>query len=63
MFCGKLAQYGEPSKMRQSQHPFLKALCIWVRIQVLNDELRGTFSRWYPGMKEVPLAPEEEVAA
>jgi hypothetical protein len=26
MLCGKLAQYGEPSKMRRSQHPFLKAL-------------------------------------
>ena len=34
-----------------------------VRIQVLNDELRQTFCRWYPGMEEVPLAPEEEVAA
>jgi hypothetical protein len=22
-----------------------------VRIQVLNEELRGTFCRWYPGMK------------
>jgi len=34
-----------------------------VRIQVLNDELRQIFCRWYPGMEEVPLAPEEEVAA
>lgn len=34
-----------------------------VRIQVLNDELQQTFSRWYPGMEEVPLAPEEEVSA
>jgi hypothetical protein len=34
-----------------------------VRIHVLNDELRQAFSRWYPGMKEVPLAPEEEAAA
>jgi hypothetical protein len=34
-----------------------------VRVHVLNDELRQTFDRWYPGMEEVPLAPEEEVAA
>ena len=34
-----------------------------VRIQVLNDELRQTFCRWYPGMEEMSLAPEEEVAA
>jgi hypothetical protein len=34
-----------------------------VRIHVLNDELRRIFCRWYPGMEEVPLVPEEEVAA
>jgi hypothetical protein len=34
-----------------------------VRIHVLNDELRRTFCRWYPDMEEMPLAPEEDVAA
>jgi len=34
-----------------------------VRIHVLNDELRQTFCRWYPGMEEVLPAPEDEVAA
>ncbi len=34
-----------------------------VCIHVLNDELRQIFWRWYPGMEEVLLAPEEEVAA
>lgn len=42
---------------KEGAHRLLQA-----RIQVLNDELRQTFSRWYPGMEEVPLAPEEEVA-
>ncbi len=27
-----------------------------VRVQVLNDELRRTFCRWYPGMGETPRA-------
>ena len=30
-------------------------LLLQVRAQVLNDELRGTFCRWYPGMK--PAGP------
>jgi hypothetical protein len=34
-----------------------------VRVQVLNDELRQTFCRWYPGMEEASPAPGEESAA
>jgi hypothetical protein len=34
-----------------------------VRIQVLNDELRQTFCNWYPGMRETPLATENDRAA
>ena len=33
-----------------------------VRTQGLNDDLRATFKRWYPGMKADP-APAEEAAA
>jgi hypothetical protein len=33
-----------------------------VRTQVLNDDLRATFDRWYPGLKAAP-EPAEEVAA
>ena len=25
-----------------------------VRTQVLNDDLRATFQRWYPGLKAAP---------
>src|SRR5712692_9942596 len=34
-----------------------------VRIQVLNDELRQTFCNWYPGMRETPIATENDKAA
>ncbi len=34
-----------------------------VRIQVLNDELQQTFSSWYPGMSETPIATENDKAA
>ena len=33
-----------------------------VRTQVLNDDLRATFERWYPGMKPRPVPVEEAVA-
>jgi len=31
-------------------------LLLQTRVQVLNDELRETFSRWFPGMR-----PDEQV--
>jgi hypothetical protein len=32
-------------------------LLLQTRVQVLNDDLRKTFDRWFPGMKEkVPAA-------
>ena len=37
-------------------------LLLQVRTQGLNDDLRATFKRWYPGMKADP-APAEEAAA
>jgi hypothetical protein len=37
-------------------------LLLQVRTQVLNDDLRATFERWYPGLKADP-APAEEAAA
>ena len=37
-------------------------LLLQVRTQGLNDDLRATFKRWYPGMKANP-APAEEAAA
>jgi len=37
-------------------------LLLQVRTQGLNDDLRATFTRWYPGMKADP-APAEEAAA
>jgi hypothetical protein len=33
-----------------------------VRTRVLNEDMRTTFHRWYPGMKAVP-EPAEDVAA
>lgn len=34
-----------------------------VRIQVLNEELRQTFRRWYPGMRELlPVEGEQRAA-
>jgi hypothetical protein len=33
-----------------------------VRTQVLNDDLRATFHRWYPGLKAAPEPAEEEAA-
>jgi hypothetical protein len=37
-------------------------LLLQVRAQVLNDDLRATFERWYPGMKARPAQVEETVA-
>ena len=37
-------------------------LLLQVRTRVLNDDLRATFERWYPGMKADP-DPVEEAAA
>ena len=37
-------------------------LLLQVRTQVLNDDLRATFERWYPGMKADPAPLEEAVA-
>lgn len=34
-----------------------------VRIQVLNEELRANFCRWYPGMKQAELKEEQKAAA
>lgn len=34
-----------------------------VRIQVLNEELRTNFCRWYPGMKEEVVKKEQKAAA
>lgn len=34
-----------------------------VRVQVLNNELRQTFCRWYPGMLETLIPTEEALAA
>ena len=37
-------------------------LLLQVRTRVLNNELRDTFSRWYPGMDLAPQPPLKEVA-
>jgi hypothetical protein len=37
-------------------------LLLQVRTHVLNDELRDTFSRWYPGMEPAPQPPLKEAA-
>jgi hypothetical protein len=37
-------------------------LLLQVRTQVLNDDLRPTFERWYPGLK-ADVAPTQEAAA
>ena len=37
-------------------------LLLQVRTQVLNDDLRATFERWYPGMKADATPVEEAVA-
>ena len=33
-----------------------------VRTRVLNDDLRATFQRWYPGLKAAPEPAMEEAA-
>jgi hypothetical protein len=33
-----------------------------VRTQVLNDYLRATFQRWYPGLKAAPEPAKEKAA-
>jgi hypothetical protein len=38
-------------------------LLLQIRTRVLNDELRDTFSRWYPGMMPPHTAAEQEQAA
>ena len=37
-------------------------LLLQVRTRVLNDDLRATFERWYPGLK-TDIAPTQEAAA
>src|SRR5512135_1586646 len=37
-------------------------LLLQVRTQVLNDDLRRTFERWYPGLK-TDIVPTQEAAA
>jgi hypothetical protein len=37
-------------------------LLLQVRTQVLNDDLRPTFERWYPALK-ADVAPTQEAAA
>ena len=36
-------------------------LLLQIRTQVLNDDLRGTFQRWYPGL--MPTVSEQALAA
>ena len=36
-------------------------LLLQIRTQVLNDDLRGTFQRWYPGL--MPAVNEQPLAA
>ena len=37
-------------------------LLLQVRTRVLNEDLRGTFHRWYPGMKADPSQVEDAAA-
>jgi len=37
-------------------------LLLQVRVQVMNGDLRQTFSRWYPGMKAATEEPLRQVA-
>jgi hypothetical protein len=37
-------------------------LLLQVRTQVLNEDLRATFHRWYPGMKADPGQAKETAA-
>jgi hypothetical protein len=34
-------------------------LLLQIRVQVLNDDLRKTFARWFPGMRAEPAALKE----
>jgi len=34
-----------------------------IRVQVLNDDLKQIFCKWYPGMIETPLVAENDKAA
>jgi hypothetical protein len=35
---------------------------VQVRTRVLNDDLRPTFERWYPGLKPDIASPQDAVA-
>ncbi len=37
-------------------------MLLQVRTRVLNEDLRKTFRRWYPGMKADPESVAEEAA-
>ncbi len=37
-------------------------LSLQVRTRILNDDLRATFERWYPGLKADPGLAEEAAA-
>jgi hypothetical protein len=37
-------------------------LLLQTRVQVLNDDLRGTFCRWFPGMKSEEQTALKDVA-
>ena len=37
-------------------------LLLQIRTRVLNEDLRATFHRWYPGLKDDPEPAEGEAA-
>jgi hypothetical protein len=50
--CWKKTRRTRKSWTQRGAHLFLQT-----RVQILNDDLRKTFDRWFPGMKaEVPAA-------
>jgi hypothetical protein len=42
-------RFAKKQQMRSTQRG--AHLLLQTRVQVLNDELRGNFGRWFPGMK------------
>jgi hypothetical protein len=53
----KRAKSPDGSRSERGAHVLLQ-----VRTRVLNEDLRETFRRWYPGMKADP-GPVEDAAA
>ena len=54
--------YSRPKKQQMRWTERGAHLLLQVRTQVLNEDLRTTFQRWYPGM-EADTGQAEEVAA